>query len=219
MRSAPRREEMIEYLKTHKGTRAEIAIGLGWSKRAVEAALSRIEDLSNVVVQQVPWTAAHDAMLRKMWSAGTLMAEMTARLVRSEQALYRRAITLGVRRTRIYLDSDRVTKLLDLASKPGGVGIEASRREMNLCSKLKRQGRLYSAAFSYRNVRYYSTPEAAERAQARADALPKFNGKKASKAKVGWGPGDPMHTTPQTVYTFAPKPPAQVFRTNTFQVF
>jgi hypothetical protein len=39
---------------------------------------------------------------------------------------------------------------------------------------------------------------------------------KKGKARVGWGPNDPPVFTEKTIYTYAPSPPAVVYKTNTY---
>ena len=120
-------------------------------------------------------------------------------------------------------------QILSLASSPNGLrvadledGTESVHTAGNKVARLIAGGLLFKATLSYRNVRYFSTPEAAmacERANPQA-----FSFVNRTKSKA-WAADAPMHFPrdakgkPLWKYTVAPKPPETLYRTGTFNQY
>ena len=120
-------------------------------------------------------------------------------------------------------------QILALASSPNGLrvadledGTESVYTAGSKVSRMIAGGLLFKATLSYRNVRYFSTPEAAmacERANPQA-----FSFVNRTKSK-SWAADAPMHFPrdakgkPLWKYTVAPKPPERLYRTGTFNVY
>ncbi len=178
----------------------------------------------------VAWTAEQDAVLLKVYGTVPTVAELVALLGHPEHSIRNRARRLGVRRLfRTQVDQlgklgENTLRALELAARPDGVGsadmadpssprIATPDRASTFLCKMVRFGRLFRSRAGGK-ARYFTTREAAERYSApilvvHSKAKPK------AKTRAGWGPDDPAHITPATIYTIAPPPPAMVWRTNT----
>jgi len=120
-------------------------------------------------------------------------------------------------------------QILALASRPDGLrsseltdGTGGTHAAANKVARLYAAGVLFKATMSHRNVRYFSTPEAAmacERANPQA-----FSFVNRTKSKA-WAADAPMHFPrdakgkPLWKYTVAPKPPETLYRTGTFNQY
>ena len=120
-------------------------------------------------------------------------------------------------------------QILSLASSPNGLrvadledGTESVHTAGTKVARLIAGGLLFKATLSYRNVRYFSTPEAAmacERANPQA-----FSFVNRTKSKA-WAADAPMHFPrdakgkPLWKYTVAVKPPETLYRTGTFNQY
>lgn len=120
-------------------------------------------------------------------------------------------------------------QIISLASSPNGLrvadledGTESVHTAGNKVARLIAGGLLFKATLSYRNVRYFSTPEAAmacERANPQA-----FSFVNRTKSKA-WAADAPMHFPrdakgrPLWKYTVDPKPPETLYRTGTYNQY
>ncbi len=116
---------------------------------------------------------------------------------------------------------NKTDRVRELASRPNGVRAAEYPALTNLVYRMAARGQLFLGKLGRRTVHYFLTKEEAERFVSKN--LPAHAYKVAKKAarpgaRDGWGPNDPPVFTDKTVYTYAPKPPAQVFRTNTFSL-
>ena len=121
------------------------------------------------------------------------------------------------------------SEIIALASRPDGLraadladgsgGIHAAG---NKVARMHAAGLLFKATLSHRNVRYFSTPTAAqacERANPQA-----FSFVNRSKSK-SWAADAPMHFPrdakgkPLWKYTVAAKPPETLYQTSTFHQY
>ena len=117
-------------------------------------------------------------------------------------------------------------QIIALASRPDGLRVadlegdtESVHSAGNKVARMIMAGLLFKATLSYRNVRYFSTPEAAmacERANPQAFSLVIH-----PKSKKAWAADAPMHFPrdakgkPLWKYTVAPKPPETLYCTGT----
>lgn len=115
------------------------------------------------------------------------------------------------------------------AARPGVVAAQAALKAG--CVE-RRTDRLRAASRARADVRKAKRAEAkAIRVKAKAKARAAFSPAQKCRPKVastkpaqpagrkGWGPNDPMHRTPNTIYTFCPSPAPTGFRSNTHSQF
>jgi hypothetical protein len=110
---------------------------------------------------------------------------------------------------------------LVLAARPDGVrAAELGHPDINkataILRRLLKAGLLFRSALGVRTVRFFTTPKAAQRwyeAHYAAHQAKQYK----SKPRAKFDHDAPMIFTDKTIYTYAPPPPAMVFRTNTHQ--
>ena len=120
-------------------------------------------------------------------------------------------------------------QILALAARPNGMrlaDLESGVGNVNTSiSKIYRMvvaGRLFKATLSHRNVRYFSTPEAAMACERNNPQAFSFVNRARGKA---WAADAPVHFPrdangkPLWKYTVAPKPPETLYRTGTHNVY
>jgi hypothetical protein len=173
----------------------------------------------------IQWIEPHNKILREIYNLPIPMAEVCARVGHPQESVYKQAMRLGLKRPeRLRFDKrfgENTLRALELGARPQGVGanemeMEGGKAATFLCKQVKK-GKLFRCSKGLR-VRYFTTQAGAD---AYAEVLPSVSlpkGPKAKNARAGWGPNDPPIFTPQTKYTIAPPPPAQVFRTNTYSL-
>jgi hypothetical protein len=176
------------------------------------------------------WTPKQDALLLEMFPSAHSVASLIKILGHPEDSIRNRARRFGLKRgTRTPGDrlgglAEDTQRAIDLAARPGGVSaaelsIDTSPRIARLdgassfLCKMVRAGKLFRGRARV-GARYFTTKEAAQR-HATPLAMKPWSKPKARGCRPGWGPDDPAHFTPATVFTYAPPPPAMVFRTGT----
>jgi len=120
-------------------------------------------------------------------------------------------------------------QILALASRPDGLRVadlegdtESVHSAGSKVSRMIAASLLFKATLSYRNVRYFSTPEAAMACERTNPQAFSFVNRTKSKA---WAADAPMHFPrdakgkPLWKYTVAAKPPETLYRTGTHNVY
>lgn len=171
----------------------------------------------------VAWTPEHDALMAELYPTKAPMAEIVERTGHPLEAVYKRAIQLGLKRPKGWQAGGRKlgansSKALELAARPDGVNAAEMGINSDAASKafhyLQTAGMLFRGALGNRTVRYFTTQAAADRYVA-ANFVAHVAKQAPKSSRAGWGPDDPAVITPQTKFTYAPSPPAMVFRTST----
>jgi len=177
--------------------------------------------------RKTPWTPAQDAILLAEYVTTRDLPGLAEKIGRTIRAAYKRAGQLNLRRPR----TDRTVAsrysilALVLAARPAGMrAADLGHPNINAAGavmcRLVALGHVHRATLGCRTVHYFTTRQAAERFV--AAHMPARVAKQAKddpkrQARVGWESDAPMVITAKTIYTYAPAPPAQVFRTNTFK--
>lgn len=111
--------------------------------------------------------------------------------------------------------------ILELAARPmlgcRPMDVPGTSDVWRTLKKMHAKGWLVRCSVSYKDVRYFTTQELSDGMRVKRSPVqsPSVTIRDHRK-REGWGADDPMHITPQTKYTFAPKPPERVYRTNTY---
>jgi hypothetical protein len=174
----------------------------------------------------IKWTPEQDAFLLKHYETGMSVVE----LIRGtgghpKDAVYKRAAQLGMRRE---VRAERpmgptALRASALAARTDGLSIAdlidsgiTSQAAYKCTSSLIGRGMLFRGVLTRKTVRYFTTQAAADR-YVSANLPAQLAKRPATKRVVGpWDRDAPMVITPQTKYTYATPPPAQVFKTNTY---
>jgi hypothetical protein len=176
----------------------------------------------------IRWTPEQDAVLLEHYPAGMPIAELMERTDgHPKDSIYNRARELGLQRapgSRQHgstLGRNQLA-ILCLAARPEGVSAPEMGMRTNAagqaCKALRERGLLFRAALGVKTVRWFTTERAAERYLAANLAAHQAKQRRPTlsiKSRPGWERDAPPIFTPATKYTFAPPPPAMVFRTNT----
>lgn len=168
------------------------------------------------------WSAADDATLRQFYDTETPMEVLAEKLGRTVRGVYRRAYLLDIQRRRLQtIQIEELNRrILVLATRTNGVssdevdGIQVSKQ----LGRLTDRGLLHRGKLGHKTVRYFASRPAAEAYVSKyLGAFLAAAAKRAPKEKRGnrWAADLPMVITPATKFTYAPPPPAMVYRTNT----
>lgn len=167
------------------------------------------------------WTEEELGLMRELYETPVPMTELVVRFGRAADILWRKGKKLGLRRPAscrrkgLRLGGNAWTTEQD-AYLRDVYGTEATMAEI-----VERLGRSLYSVYKRAIFLAIKRPIGAKQARPKpaVPAVVKRNhiviGK--PKARAGWGPNDPPTFTPETKFTYAPPPPAMVFRTNTFQ--
>lgn len=165
------------------------------------------------------FTKADDDYLREHYHADGA-AQCGLALGRTIRGVSSRAQKIGLTKA----DTPLSLRILELAARPmkGCRSVDVDDEAQNTAREFGRlvlQHRLYRCKVSYKDVRYFTTPELAEQLNAkRALTITPSEHRGVTihshKDKGGWGPDDPMHFTEKTIYTYGVSP-TQSYRTNT----
>jgi len=173
------------------------------------------------------WTPEQDQYLSDHYNTPMRIAELCVGTGgHPPDAVYKRAGQLGlarrIRGASVIGTGPTALRALTLAARPEGVSaVEMGGRPaaaLSCFSVLRKRGMLFRGALGVKTVRYFTTQSAADRYVAANLAAHKAKQHRPTlsiKARPGWERDAPMVITPRTKYTYAPPPPAVVYRTNT----
>jgi hypothetical protein len=164
------------------------------------------------------YTPEEDAYLHIHYPTHMPVLDIAAHFGRTEKTVHGRARWLGLKRPAVKY-SAMGEEILRMAARSQGVcrnEVQGFGLHVVGCklAKMHKAGQLFRQVNAYRDVRYFTTPEAVA-----SYVKPVKQKPNAPSVTIKAGPkfdhDAPMIFTANTKYTIAPPPPERVYRTNT----